>query len=417
MFGLSDMIATRTSTLHGAWAVASRHVERNLSYAFLGFAALCLVVPLLQTLYPVFGTIVAPLGERREANPFPPLRLLFGTNGDFATGLNKWFDDRVGFRDFFIRAKNQIDYAAFHTSKKVWVGSDGWLFDRYPASFDLDDAQLANLQNGFVALAHRLSDRGIHLIVVGYPDKSALYPEMAPARMPRLWTSSSNYGQFRRFLAGRSEFTFIDAEAIMKREKSRSSEHLYHKVDMHVTTVTQIAVVKEIVAQAAQAENRSDVRWDEKFTLNHVQETSGGSQARFMALLTQPAEERPYFTGVYRIGGAEPDGHWNIPDPGVFERADAGIGRPFDWEFRSLPELCAARLPGMVLYGNSFSDLYWAVGLQRYFCFIRRARDPISRFKPFYDTMPAGTKYFIFEYYAPWLPDEAELFKQFFTAN
>ena len=49
--------------------------------------------------------------------------------------------------------------------------------------------------------------------------------------------------------------------------------------------------------------------------------------------------------------------------------------------------------------------------------FIRRARDPISRFKPFYDTMPAGTKYFIFEYYAPWLPDEAELFKQLFTAN
>ena len=33
------------------------------------------------------------------------------------------------------------------------------------------------------------------------------------------------------------------------------------------------------------------------------------------------------------------------------------------------------------------------------FCFIRRAREPISRFKLFYDTMPAGTKYFIFEYY------------------
>ena len=82
-----------------------------------------------------------------------------------------------------------------------------------------------------------------------------------------------------------------------------------------------------------------------------------------------------------RSARTEPDGHWNIPDPVVLDRADAGIGRPFDWEFRSLPELCAARLPGMVLFGNSFSDLYWALGLQRYFCFIRRARDPISRFK------------------------------------
>jgi alginate O-acetyltransferase complex protein AlgJ len=416
MFGLPDILARPGSTLRGTWAIAGRHRERNLSFAFLGFAALCLVVPLLQTLYPVFGTVVAPLEERRALSPFPPLRLLTGTNGDFAAGLNDWFDDRVGFRDLFVRAKNQIDYTLFDTSKKVWIGSDGWLFDRYAADLDLDDAQLAILENGFVTLAHRLGDKDIRLIVVGYPDKSALYPEMAPARMPILWTSSSNYGRFRQFLAGRSEFAFIDAEEIMKREKSRSSENLYSKADMHVTEVTQIAVVKEIVAQVAQAENRPDVRWDEKLKLSHERQI-GGSQARFMALLTPPKEEAPYYVGAHAIGATEPDGHWNVPDPGVFDRADAGIGRPFDWEFRSLPELCASRLPGMVLYGNSFSDLYWALGLQRYFCFIRRARDPISRFKLFYDTMPAETKYFIFEYYAPWLANEAELFKQLFPAN
>jgi hypothetical protein len=60
----------------------------------------------------------------------------------------------------------------------------------------------------------------------------------------------------------------------------------------------------------------------------------------------------------------------------------------------------------MVLFGNSFSDFYWSLGLHHYFCFIRRARDPISRFTLFYDTIPAGTKYFIFEYYALWLPGE-----------
>jgi SGNH hydrolase-like domain, acetyltransferase AlgX len=416
MFGLPDIFATRTSTLHGAWAIASRHVERNLSFAFLGFAALCLVVPLLQTLYPVFGTVVAPLQERRALSPFPPLRFLTGTNGDFAAGLNTWFDDRVGFRDLFIRAKNQIDYTLFDTSRKVWIGSDGWLFDRYPAGFDLDDSQVAILQKGFVTLAHQLRDRDIHLIVVGYPDKSALYPEMAPARMPLLWTSSSNYGRFRQFLASRSEFAFIDAEEIMRREKSHSSEQLYNKADMHVTEVAEIAVVKEIVARAAQAENRLDVRWDEKLTLSHAQ-ISDGSQARFMALLTPPVEETPYYVDSYRVGAAEPDGHWDIPDPGVLDRADEGIGRPFDYEFRSLPELCASRLPGMVLFGNSFSDLFWSIGLQRYFCFIRRARDPLSRFKLFYDTMPAGTRYFIFEYYEPWLRRDAALFKQLFPAN
>jgi hypothetical protein len=416
MFGSPDIRATPRSTLRGAWAAAARHWQRNLSCAFLGFAALCLVVPFLQTLYPVFGTVVAPLEERRTFSPLPPLRLITRTNGVFAARLNKWFDDRVGFRALFIRPKNQIDYTLFDTSKKVWVGSDGWLFDRYPEGTNLDDDRLAILENGFVTLAHWLSDRNIHLIVIGYPDKSALYPEMAPPRMPQLWTSDSNYGRLRQFLANRSDLAFIDAEAIMKREKPRTAEQLYIKADMHVTEVAQIAVVQEIVAQAARVENRLDARWDEKLELRHSR-INGGSQARMMALLTPPMEETPYYVGSHAIGGAEPDGHWNIPDPGVLERADDGIGRPFDWEFRSLPELCAARLPGMVLFGNSFSDLYWALGLQRYFCFIRRARDPVSRFKLFYDTMPAGTKYFIFEYYEPWLANEAGLFEQLFPAN
>jgi hypothetical protein len=261
-----------------------------------------------------------------------------------------------------------------------------------------------------------LGERDIHLIVVGYPDKSALYPEMAPRRMPLLWTSNGNYERLRQFLAGRSEFAFIDAVEIMKREKFRSPIHLYHQAYMHVTEVAQIAVVKEIVAQAARAENRPAIRWDEKLELSYSR-VNGGSQARSMALLTPPEEDVPYYPGGYAIGGTEPDGHWNIPDPVVLERADAGIGRPFDWEFRSLPELCAARLPGLVLFGNSFSDLYWEVGLQRYFCFIRRAREPVSRFKLFYDTMPAGTKYFILEYYEPWLVRDVELFKQLFPAK
>ena len=417
MFGLPDILAMPRSALRDAWANASRHGERRLSFAFLGLAGLCLVVPLLQTLYPVFGTIVAPLEERRAATPFPSLRLLWGTNGDFAAELNKWFDDRVGFRDLFIRAKNQIDYTLFDTSKKVWIGSDGWLFYRDDARniADLDAAQLAMLEDGFVSLARRLHDRGVHLLVIGYPDKAAIYPEMAPPQMP-LPPAGGNYGRLRQFLAGRSELAFIDAEELMKRQKSTSPEHLYYKTDMHVTEVAQLPIVKEIVARIAQTENRPDIRWDEKLTLSHEQWNSG-SWARFMSLLTPPVEEAPYYPEGHIIGATEPDGHWNIPDPGVFERADAAIGRPFDWEFRSLPELCTARLPGMVLFGNSFSDYYWMLGLQRYFCFIRRARDPIGRFKTFYETMPADTKYFIFEYYEPWLPDNVELFKQLLAAN
>ena len=118
MIHFSKFLTWRPLAAHGAdWSV---HAQR----IFLGFVAFCLVARLALTLYPVFGkTIVSPLEERRASHPFPSVQLLTATNGDFAAGLNKWFDDRVGLRDLFIRAKNQIDYTLFHTSKKVYVGA------------------------------------------------------------------------------------------------------------------------------------------------------------------------------------------------------------------------------------------------------------------------------------------------------
>jgi hypothetical protein len=384
----------------------------QVQLAFLCFFAFCFVAPLVQTLYPVFGkSIVDPVEERRAANPFPSLRLLARTNGSFAAGLNKWFDDRVGFRDLFIRAKNQVDYTLFHASGKVYVGTDGWLFYRDdPASSieGIEPAGLSALEDSYVALAGRLRDKGIRLIVLGYPAKGAIYPEMAPADLP-LRRAGGNYDQFRNFLASRSDLTFIDAEDIIKRLKSSGSELVYFKGDMHATEVAQIAVVKEIIAAIANAEGRPDLRWDEKLTLQHLRWRKEGVERRLLAVLFPPQEDVSIVDGGYAIGGQEADGDWVTPDPDFLNRADAGVGRSFDFEFRSRSELCLQRLPGTVLFGNSFSDFYWQLGLHRYFCFIRRARDPISRFKAFYDTIPPGTRYFIFQYYEPWLNDADNL--------
>lgn len=371
---------------------------------FLGFVAFCLVAPLVQTLYPVFGSrIVAPVEERRAADPFPPLHLLTGANGDFAAEFNEWFDDRVGFRDLLIRAKNQIDYSLFDTSKKVFIGANGWLFDRhqFDSIANVDAAGLTALEASYLALARQLNDKGIHLIVIGYPQKVALYPEMAAPGMP-LQPGGGNYEQFRNFLSSRSELTFIDAEAIMKVLKVSSAELLYAKGDVHATQFAQRAVVKEIVARIAQIEGRPNIHWNEELTLTHLH-WRGGVERNLLAVLFPPDNEIPVFEGGYSVGGLEPDGRWTVPDPDFTDRADPGIGRPFDFEYESRPELCPQRLPGTMLFGNSFSDLYWTLGLQRYFCFIRRARDPISRFQAFYETMPAETKYFIFQYYEPWL--------------
>ena len=120
-------------------------------------------------------TLVAPLEERRQPLPFPSPRLLLQANGNFADGLNAWFDDRVGFRDLFIRTKNQIDYSP------VWdiaqsLCRQGWLAvrprsGRSPRSIHArsDDGPRAELRHsGRCSLV-----AGIRLVVVGHPDKVA----------------------------------------------------------------------------------------------------------------------------------------------------------------------------------------------------------------------------------------------------
>ena len=276
----------------------------------------------------------------------------------------------------------------------------------------LDEAQMIALEDRFVVFAKILSDRGIRLVVVGYPDKSRIYPEMAPPELPLIPTGGNN-DKLRQFLASQPSLTFIDAQAIFEREKPLTTERIYGKTDMHATEVGQLPVVKEIVAQIAHLEGRPDIHWNENFTLMH-QDMPPGGEGQFLAPLV-PIKEKDYawHEPGYKIGGTEPDGTWYLPDPRIREPvAIDDAGRPFDWEFRSLPELCPQRLPGMVLFGNSFSDVYWTLGLHRYFCFIRRARDPIRRFKLFYDTIPEGTKYFIYEYIDPWLPGVAPPIEQ-----
>ena len=380
----------------------------RLPIVFLAVVIACLFVPLLQTLHPFLGTVVRPVDERRTANPFPsPWQLLHAT-GDFAVGLNKWFDDRVGFRDLFIRTKNQIDYSIFSTSRKAYVGSDGWLFDRADPGLALerlDAGGLAALEASFLTLARRLDEKGVRLVVVGYPDKARLYSAMMPAEAPLL-PQGDKADHLRQFLSRQSALTFIDAEEIFRREKSTTTDPLYYRTDLHANQIAQLPVVKEIIARIARAEDRSDIGWDEKFE-RAVQKWGPGSDGRALSLLVPVHENAPYFKGTYTIGGDEPDGRWNIPDRRVFESADNGVGRPFDWEFLANPELCKQRLPGMVIFGNSFSDYYWSLGLHRYFCFIRRARNPIGRFSLFFETMPAATKYFIFEYYLPWVGQDA----------
>jgi hypothetical protein len=393
---------------HRLGQTAAGTKSRLLSVIFLAVVTTCLGLPFLQTLHPIFGTVVAPVDEYRPASPLPSPRLLLKANSEFVDRLNKWFDDRAGFRDLLIRTKNQIDYSVFSSSRKVYVGSNGWLFERDPGLplERLDGPNFDALKDRFLTLARRLQEKNIKLVVVGYPDKSQVYPEMVPPD-GRLLLPGGNHDKLRRFLAEQSDLIFIDVEELLRRERQTATDPLFFKTDLHTSTMGQVVVATNIIARLAEIEGVQGRRWEEKFERGTIDWTAG-NEARFLAPLVPVVEHVAYLNGTYVLGREDMTGQWNVHERQEILRIDESLAPLFEWEFRTNPPLCGERLPGVMLWGNSFADLYPAVGLHRYFCNFRRIHirsDALAydRLEKALQAVPGDTRYFIFQYWAPLL--------------
>jgi len=383
---------------------------RWLARIFLIMLAAVLLLPPLESLFNFFPTI--SLDEHRHTAAAPKVSLLLSsTAAKFADLFNDWFDERIGFRDVAIRWAHDLDARLFGVSRKVYIGSDGWLFERKMTDSRLDIERITEekyqaVEESFLSLAHRLRQRGISLVIIDYPDKSEFYPEYLPSLSPNL-PVEGRLARLRRALDNDPDVIRIDVGQLLRPLKA-SGEPIYYKTDIHIGTEGAIPVVKEIVRRVAQLEGRN-ISWDETFRWRRVP-WAEGSEARFLALSRPVSETVLAASNFYQVGQPVADGHWVMnPDPKlIYPRA--GRYPLFDWEYISNPDQCENRLPVTALFGNSFSDLYWSLGLQRYFCKLRRARTPTFRLGPYLEHLPPATKYVILQYLASYLPKESPLF-------
>jgi len=373
---------------------------------FLGLLAL----PLAQAIHPLIAT--APIDEKRVPRPFPRVSEFCDRTDDaLASKLNGWFDDRIGFRDFMIRLKNQIDYSVFGTSAKVLIGRDGWLYHRgtLDAKVETERAsqiKLREIEGFFDWLQAYAADRDMLLVVVSYPDKATIYPnEMGPSfptfREPR------KYELVRAYLRNKPGLLYIDAEPILREESRR--HRVFYQTDVHTAFFGNIAMTHAVVDRIADALGRSDVYWNEHFSTRRYPFTIG-SESHFIPLFTPLGEEIDAAIDQYELFRDTADTLWIAPTEKVHV---PGIGEQpvFDWLVRAPPGKEAGRLPPAALFGNSFSDSYFGLGIQRYFVEIRRARTEIrgiqtgrgNRLLPYLATMPAHVKILIYQYFEPLL--------------
>jgi hypothetical protein len=347
-----------------------------------GWVALFLLMLWAPTLEERFGILVVPsLDENRSRAPRPSgWGALFVEGAPFARQYDSYFNDSFGFRDFLIRAKNQLDYSIFGENDKVLVGRDGWLFYK---SVDQEQVYLEtearpHLERVFARLVQLntvLAARGITLVIVPCPMNSTVLPEEqspAAARRPRTTT----FELYRHFLKAHPEIVTIDPLPILLGLKSRT--RVYHKTDFHWTDPAAAYVAKDLVDRLGEVSGVGAL-WAQPLEIEKRPSSDGG-EASAMGLLWPLVEER-----------------WMLKQ----DRIRQASGRlesfgPNEWIYESDAPSEAALLPPTVLFGDSFADGFGRAGANVYF---RRLQKHYNyAFAKNYPTIPPGTRFVVLEH-------------------
>jgi SGNH hydrolase-like domain, acetyltransferase AlgX len=377
---------------------------RAIDRLFVTALALVLALPLMQMVFQIIN--VEAVNEKRVPFTVPDLlpRLKRG-DATLAADINRWFDDRYGFRDLFIRAKNQIDYSLFRTSQKVFFGRSDWLFLREHAN-ELVAVERQGIpwrldvETKLLTIARFLRHQGVFFIVLGVPDKSDAYPAMMSDDMPRR-PAVTNFDRLGEELATSGELVYLDTKKILANSHDRRA--FYWKTDIHYHFGAARIIVAALVAKIAQLEGVQELPPSRQFIESEY--PIFGDIANFIPRFTPIQEMSFQYQNQFLPDQDTPEGHWE-KDPRRVDVPGWGPMPLFDFIYRSNSQAAQGKLPTTVLFGNSFSDLFINVGLQTYFKEFYRARNVPERWEKSLRNLPPGTKYVIYQFFAPFLESD-----------
>ena len=316
-----------------------------------------LLLPALQSRYNLFP--IPPLDENRVRVPPPALtwKQLARSDDALATGFEKYFNDRYGLRDLFVRAKHQLDFSLLGRADEVVIGKQGWLeyrnvIDRQEVNQERVLSHFDRLCADTRFLAEYLRGRGVQLVVVSCPMKNTIYPEYFRSGTPRR-PADTPFQRYRRFLNTCPELIHIDAQEML--ERTKPDMPVFHQTDFHWNDPAGFLIARRMVEAIAAREGVDGGVWRHPLEIDRQDFRGGLTQS--LALLYPPREQMLF---VRR----------NWTDQGSFNYAPP---RPFEWVFRAADD-GAARLPSALMYGNSFADAFTRSGVYNTFRELRRVR-------------------------------------------
>ena len=322
--------------------------------------------------------VIVPVQENRKKVEVP----IYEKVGlEYFKELNRWFNDSFGFRDYLIRAKNQIDFNLFNLSEKVYIGKNGWLFYRHvvDGQAKLDTYFLKNseeISKGVENLSALLGKRGIQLIIMIAPMKNVFYGQYLPEGAPKL-PKYRGIDKIQENLRSIPGVIFIDINQILR--KTQELRPVFHKTDFHWNDPAAFEVSKILVNRLGEVQYLQEPLWKIPLELSY-QKNSGG-EAMFMPLIFSPTEESLFVKETW------------INEPRTYVEKIP----PFVYIYEQTKPNKNTLSP-MVVLGDSFFDGMFRSGIPNYFTKIYRANINEVSLDELLNKIPADTKYFLLEF-------------------
>ncbi len=208
---------------------------RHIIFVFLFFA---LSLPLIQQ--NTGFIMVAPLHKAGVPPEYPAFSLKTWIDGSFQKGTGQAIEQRIGFRPFLIRLKNQIEFSFFRkaNARGVVVGKKRYLYEEdylrahrggdYPGDWYWKEKfRRAGL------VKDTLSRLGVNLAVVIEPSKATYFHEYIPNHLKPV--SSDKQTNYSRILEGcrGEQIALLDLNSHFQRIKDEVSFPLFPKGGIH----------------------------------------------------------------------------------------------------------------------------------------------------------------------------------------
>lgn len=159
--------------------------------------------------------------------------------GQYQDSLNKYIESTIGFRPFFVRLNNQIDYMLFNKSNtaSVVIGKDDVLFqDFYITSLwgndFIGDSLIKQKVTKLAFIQKKLKEKNKHLVFLLAPGKASFYEDKIPSRYFEKPKTTTNYEVCVREMK-KQNINLLDMRSYFMKLRAKSPYPLFPRCGTH----------------------------------------------------------------------------------------------------------------------------------------------------------------------------------------